>query len=133
MPNDMSISRFDQVISKRNMILLCNSWNLDFDVVRFVKSEGFYLTHLDSYLENIELEAFPQTYQDTVRMKKIEYFITYIYCSAQYLEDMCEKQPKRNIAFKTRSLINGRNIALVRLWDRSWNEADLIKQGARRV
>jgi hypothetical protein len=130
MPNDMLPSSF---ISKRNMILLCNQWNLEPDLMKYVVRENFYITHLDNYLENIELEDFPQTYQDIIKVGSIECFITYIYCSGEYLECLCEKQPKRNIAIKTRYLTNERNIALVRLWDRTWKEYDLIKQGAVRI
>jgi hypothetical protein len=117
--------------SRYDVAILKNVWHLDVRELRLLDYKQTYLTTVSKFLQGVQEEKFPQTYQDSYKHGESKYFISYLFCSGQFLEELSEVVPTTPIAFQLR--INKQNklhICLVRQYDRSWTTKQLVEQGA---
>lgn len=120
--------------SKYAFHILKNVWTLEKQYYSLLDSNKTYLTTLSKFLSQTEEETYPNTYEDTFLDGKKKFFISYIFTSGAYLDDLCEQFPETPIAYQLRVSRQHRfYYCLVRTWDRKWTKDWLIATGAREV
>lgn len=89
-------------LSKYQHEILRHVWWLDSNKELLDKNE-FFICPLSQWLDLVEQECFPATYQDTISRNDKTYYVNYSHCSGQYLEDLNSVTPNAWIVFQLRT------------------------------
>ena len=114
-------------LSKYQHEILRHVWWLDSNKGLLDKNE-FFICPLSQWLDLVEQECFPATYQDTISRNDQLYYVNYSYCSGQYLEDLNSVTPDAWIVFQLRTSEKYNfYICLVSLMKRKWTKEWLVE------
>lgn len=95
-----------------------------------------YVSSVSSFLDRVIPEQYPGTYEDTITIGNQAYFISYIFTSGTYLEDLASEAPATKIGLDTRSIQTQEGLktfCLVRPWSHKWTPARLEALGAKEL
>jgi len=104
-----------------------------------------FLTSVGSFLDHLETEEYPRTWDDKFLTSLNpgpdgpyedvkNYFVSYIFCSGSYLDDLAADNPDTTIAFKLRSIRTANFFScLVRPLDKRWTVEKQLRDGAKEV
>lgn len=119
-----------RLLTKYEFCALTNIWTLDRHHRNLLDFNQLFITTLDKFLENVRPEEYPASYQDVFLQKDSgrKFYISHLYCSGDYLEQLGESDPKQNIAYYLRiNQEQGFYRCLVRRFGRGWTKEWLVE------
>jgi hypothetical protein len=121
-------------ISKKLIHMYKTTWSLQYNssVAEHVSPELIFICPVSLFIEHVEQECYPDSYEDSFIFSGNRYYISYLYTSAQYLEDLSADNPDTDLAFKLRTIQVQPKIhrCLVRLITPLMNRDRMIAKGA---
>jgi hypothetical protein len=140
--SDPVIRSVAQKFSRYDHAILKHVWTLNIKTTLLLDYQQTYLTTAGKIASLIRSEKYPHFYEDTIdhvegersRNGHPRYFVSYLFCSGLFLEDLSHNKPETPIAIQFRE--NTRNnfyYCLIRPWDRSWIESNLLANGAKKL
>lgn len=120
--------------NKYHVSILRNVWHLSPAYSSLLNKAQLFLTSVGNFVDSIQQEEYPGTYEDSLMIDGKIYSVSYIFCSGAYLDDLSADSPNHPIAFKLReSKENNFRVCLVKRWDKTWNKDWLIRNGAKEL
>jgi len=116
--------------------LMKHAWKLPGSSIKHLDTLQLFTMDAEKFLEKVEPEEYPISFEDSIRMEGSEKFyrITYIYCSPEWLHDWLDDVGIGNVTFQLR--INHANKffqCLVRPNVDRYPLEEAIRQGAVRL
>jgi hypothetical protein len=121
---------------RNDFLILKHMWVLEPKYKTILDYNQLFTGSVASFLDNLEPEKFPE-YQDKFITspepnKQVNFFVTHLYCSSEYLEELDEQtKGEAKLAWYLRA--NHKTSfyhCLVRPWELNWTLEELQKFGA---
>jgi hypothetical protein len=132
-----------QKFSRYDYAILKHVWALNLRSILLLDHQQSYLTTAGKLNELINSEKYPHFYEDRIDHVEREknrrdgyskYFVSYLFCSGLFLEDLSHDKPETPMIIQFRE--NRKNnffYCLVRPWDKRWTENRLLAGGAKKL
>ena len=89
-----------------------------------------YVTTVSKFLDFVEQERYPASYEDTFKMANLVYFVSYLWCSPEYLEALAEEAPDTWVSIQLRAVTSaGFYACLVRITEKKVDVERMIENG----
>lgn len=118
-------------IDKYSHAILSRVWSLSPHFKKLLTYRQTYLSTVSQFLDNCENENYPITYEDVFLLGGKRYYISYLFTSGAYLDDLCADNPNSQVAYQLRVCSESNfYYCLVKRVTKEWSRESLVREGA---